>query len=311
MLDRKYVDFYARSSKVNLAVAERDVVLTYVLRILSESVLPRLAFKGGTCLKKVYFGNTGRFSMDLDFTSSGVTLEQLKDGLRQVLDNKTAYGIDFKVIEDHVTTRPVVGGESYLAVVKYAHSWNSGEFIVEVSYREMPVLPPKEFLLLDEMYFKYCEVARFSVMCLQKEELLAEKLRAALQRVLSRDLYDLFLFARRPFDKDLVKKLVVVKCWNVRESFNPEELLSKISSADYDWDDLQRLVRRGDLPPQEIVTRTVIKEYAFLKDLDSQLLKIVKDSKAHRERRLVERLFSRVLNPSALSQANLPKDLLF
>jgi len=290
MLDRKYVNFYARSSKVSLAVAERDVVLTYVLRILSESVLPKLAFKGGSCLKKVYFGNTGRFSMDLDFTSSGMTLEQLKNGLRQLLDNRTAYGIDFKIIENHVTTRAAVGGESYLADVEYAHSWNKGEFMIEVSYREMPVLPPKEFLLFDEMYFKYCEFPRFSVVCLQKEELLAEKLRAAFQRIRSRDLFDLYLFAGRPFDKDLVRKLVVVKCWNVREPLNPEELLSKISSADYDWDDLQRLVRKGDLPSQGVVTRTVMKEYAFLKDLDSQLLKIVKDSKSHRERKLVDKL---------------------
>jgi len=290
MLERKYVDFYARSSRVNLAVAERDVVLTYVLRVLSESVLPKLAFKGGTCLKKVYFGNTGRFSMDLDFTSSCIGLEGLRDGLKQLLDKKALYGIAFRVIEDHVTAG--VGGESYLANVESAHSWNTGEFMVEVSFREMPVLPPKEFPLFDEMYFKYCEFPRFSVMCLQKEELLAEKLRAAFQRIRSQDLYDLHLFSGRPYAKDLVKKLVVVKCWNVRESFSPEELLGKIANADYDWDDLQRLVRRGDLPSQAVVTETVLKEYAFLKNLDSQLLKIVKDAKAHRERQLVENLLT-------------------
>jgi hypothetical protein len=55
----------------------------------------------------------------------------------------------------------------------------------------------------------------------------------------------------------------------------------------YDWADLQRLVRRGDLPSQKIVTRTVLKEYAFLKVLDSSLLKIVKDSKVHKEREFV------------------------
>jgi predicted nucleotidyltransferase component of viral defense system len=57
MLDKKYVTFYARSSKVRLDVAERDVVLTYVLKALSEKVLPALAFKGGTCLKKLENGS--------------------------------------------------------------------------------------------------------------------------------------------------------------------------------------------------------------------------------------------------------------
>lgn len=293
MLDQKYITFYARSSRVRVDVAERDVVLTYVLRVLSESVLPKLAFKSGTCLKKVYFGNIGRFSMDLDFTSCGIVLEELKDGLRQLLGDKTFYGIDFKVAEDHVSKSPTTGTESYLAVVRYAHSWNDGsEFELQVSYREEPILPLQEQPLLDEMYFKYCEFPRFPVRCLQKEELLAEKLGAALQRIRSQDLYDLYLFSGRPFDKDLVRKLVVVKCWNAREPFNSEELLSKVENADYDWDDLQRLVRRGDLPSQKVVTRTVTGEYAFLKEMDSQLLKIIRDSKAHREKQLVAKLLS-------------------
>jgi len=288
MLDKKHVTFYARSSGVPLDVAERDVVLTYVLRILSESVLPRLAFKGGTCLKKVYFGNVGRFSMDLDFTSSGISLEELKHGVRQSLDKRSYYGIEFEVVEENVRGGFGVGGGSYLVVVRYAHSWNSNEFILEVSCREDPLLPLQDVLLYDEMYFKFCEFPRFIVRCLQKEELLAEKLRAAFQRLRARDLYDLYLFSGRPFDRNLVRKLAVVKCWNVREPFNPDALLSNISGAQYDWDDLQLLVRRDDLPSQELVTRKVMSEYAFLKDLDSNLLRIVNDSKAHKEKELVE-----------------------
>jgi predicted nucleotidyltransferase component of viral defense system len=288
MLDKKHVTFYARSSGVPLDVAERDVVLTYVLRILSESVLPRLAFKGGTCLKKVYFGNVGRFSMDLDFTSSGISLEKLKHGVRQSLDKRSYYGIEFEVVEENVRGGFGVGGGSYLVVVRYAHSWNANEFILEVSCREDPLLPLQDVLLYDEMYFKFCEFPRFIVRCLQKEELLAEKLRAAFQRLRARDLYDLYLFSGKPFDRNLVRKLAVVKCWNVREPFNPDALLSNISGAQYDWDDLQRLVRRDDLPSQELVTRKVMSEYAFLKDLDSNLLRIVNDSKAHKEKELVE-----------------------
>jgi len=91
----------------------------------------------------------------------------------------------------------------------------------------------------------------------------------------------------------MVKKLVVVKCWNVREPFNPDALLSGISEGKYDWDDLQRLVRRGDLPSEEIVTKKVIGEYAFLKDLDRDLLRIVNDSKAHKEKKLVAEILGK------------------
>jgi len=293
MLSKKHVTFYARSSRVPLDVAERDVVLTYVLKILSDTILPRLAFKGGTCLKKMYFGNVGRFSMDLDFTSSNISLGELKQELRQTLHKRNHYDVEFEIVEENVRTAFDVGVESYLAIIRYAHSWNAGEFTLEVSYREEPLLPFQEVLLYDEMYFRFCEFSRFAVRCLQKEELLAEKLRAAFQRLRARDLYDLYLFSGRPFDKDIVRQLVVVKCWNVREPFNPDALLSSISEGKYDWDDLQRLVRRGDLPSEEIVTKKVIGEYAFLKDLDRDLLRIVNDSKAHKEKKLVTEILGK------------------
>jgi len=51
-------------------VAEREVILTYALQLLSESgMLRNLAFKGGTCIRKMQLGISGRFSMDLDFTA--------------------------------------------------------------------------------------------------------------------------------------------------------------------------------------------------------------------------------------------------
>ena len=160
----------------------------------------------------------------------------------------------------------------------------------EVSFREKPLLPLDELPLIDEMYFKYCEFPRFLLRCLRKEELLAEKLRAAYQRFRARDLYDLYLFADRHFDKSLVQKLAVIKCWNVHEPFNPKKLLDSIAESKYDWTDLERLVRKGGLPSQEAVVGKVLKAYAFLADMDSTLVRIIDDSKAHKETKLVASL---------------------
>jgi len=287
MLERKHVNFYARSSKVREDVAERDITLTYVLRILSNSILPKLAFKGGTCLKKTYFGKTGRFSMDLDFTSLNITLEELRSKLNQSLHNKTHYSIDFKIIDENV------GSESYLAVLEYTHEWNPGsKFELQVSYREQPIFSTEELPLIKEMYFKFCEFQSFPVKCLQKDELLAEKIRAAFQRIRSRDLYDLYLFSKRPYNKDIVKTLAVIKCWNARDPFNPEMLLDRVAKADYNWEDLQRLVQKGMLPSQKNIINRVLKDYAFLKDLNDPLPKIIEDSKAHREKELVTKVLS-------------------
>ena len=297
MLERRHVTFYARSSGVPEDRAERDIVLTYALRIMSDRILSRLAFKGGTCLKKVYFGGTGRFSMDLDFTSIDAKPEELSEGIKDLLHEKSWYGIDFEVSEENF------GLESYLAVVRYAHTWNPGSFFeFQVSLREQPIYPPVELPLYDEMYFRFCEFQSFSVKCMLRDEILSEKIRAAFQRASSRDLYDLYLFAERPFNRERVKSLVVIKCWNVRDPFNPELFFDRVGEGDYDWEDLGRLVRRGSLPPKEGVIKKVLEEYAFLGDMDDYLLKIIRDSNAHREKELVDRLIEGLKEPSNLSQ---------
>ena len=65
------------------AVLERDYCLAWFLIGLSRTPLrERLAFKGGTALKRCYFGDY-RFSEDLDFT---LTAEVPFDVIRQELE---------------------------------------------------------------------------------------------------------------------------------------------------------------------------------------------------------------------------------
>jgi len=46
-----------------------DIAQDLLLRDLHEQgLLDELAFKGGTALRKLYAGNQGRFSLDLDFS---------------------------------------------------------------------------------------------------------------------------------------------------------------------------------------------------------------------------------------------------
>ena len=72
MIEKRLVQWYAADVGVDLDVAEREIVLTYVLRILSDQgLLDRLVFKGGTAIRKLYLGGMGRFSLDLDFTAVG------------------------------------------------------------------------------------------------------------------------------------------------------------------------------------------------------------------------------------------------
>jgi predicted nucleotidyltransferase component of viral defense system len=71
MIEKRLVQWYAADAGVDLDIAEREIALTYVLCILSEQgLLTHLAFKGGTALRKIHLGPTGRFSLDLDFTAT-------------------------------------------------------------------------------------------------------------------------------------------------------------------------------------------------------------------------------------------------
>src|SRR3989304_2340665 len=70
MLTRPRGQRYATESGLrDIMIAEEEIVLTYLLQLLSErGILARLAFKGGTCLRKMFVGSQSRFSTDLDFT---------------------------------------------------------------------------------------------------------------------------------------------------------------------------------------------------------------------------------------------------
>jgi hypothetical protein len=140
VIEDKFVDLYARNSGLrNKLVAEHDVVLTYALRALLEaSVMDHLAFKGGTCLRKLIFGSAGRFSEDLDFTLD--TDRPDDDVLTEIVDvfNREHHGIKF-IFEEYYKTDD---DTSFGGDVLYRHPWNdAGRFRLQVSLRERPTLP--------------------------------------------------------------------------------------------------------------------------------------------------------------------------
>jgi len=227
MMEQRYADLFANGSQVSLEIAEREITLTYVLRILEDAqILKKMAFKGGTALRKCIYGKETRFSLDLDFTkvTSDLEADDLILNLVELL-SKSSYGIKFKVaVKDFYVADD---GTSCGAIVKYRHDWHEGLFKLEISLRESPALPLALMPLKSQTYFKYLEFPTFSVPCLQFEELLAEKIRAASQRVRARDLYDLSKAATKPFNVDLIRALTVLKCWNVRDEFDPNHFFKK------------------------------------------------------------------------------------
>lgn len=285
----KFVDLYAHNSGLrDKLVAERDVVLTYTLRALRDTgVAAHLAFKGGTCLRKTVFGSAGRFSEDLDFTLDSDEPED--DVLVQIVEvfNREHYGVTFRFEKYYKTD----GDTSFGGDVLYRHAWNNaGKFRLQVSLRERPTLPVALRPMKPQAYFPYLEFDLFEVRALEVVEMMAEKVRAAFQRTKVRDLYDLHHFATTPFDVEVLRRLAVLKLWQVRDPFDPDAFFGRMRSGHYDWDDLRRLIRGTDRVDADKVLATIESRYGLLRKLSELERLIVSDARSGRNDPLAERL---------------------
>jgi hypothetical protein len=204
----------------------------------------------------------GRFSLDLDFTT---TTDAQPDAfvldLAGCLHGQTYYGITFTIADpDYYATVDSCGAE-----VTYRHDWvTNGRFGLQVSFRAMPLLPIKPATLRPERYFEWLGITPPEPPALDVHEIIGEKVRAAAQRSRVRDLYDLYQFTRLRFDRELVRRIAVLKCWETRFAFDPIAFLAGLPQAHYEWPDLRRLIRRGAAVSPEEILRGVQAGYAFL-----------------------------------------------
>lgn len=276
MIPRTRVQWYAHDSGVALEIAEREIVLTYVLCCLDGAgLLGGLAFKGGTAIRKLYLGTAGRFSLDLDFTATReVDPQDLMLRLASSMDGQTFHGISFAVQPGAYWATP----DSCGVEVTYGHEWlTDARFRLEVSCRSLPLIPPRPADLAPQRYFQWMEIAPCKVPALDLHEVIGEKIRAALQRTRVRDVYDLYQFADKPYDREVVRRIAVLKCWETRYAFDPAAFLRHVAHARYEWSDLRRLVPHAALPRPDDTIGSVQVGYAFLADLQPDEARLASD----------------------------------
>jgi len=154
----------------------------------------------------------------------------------------------------------------------------AGHFGIQVSLRAQPLLPVVTTPLRRERYFDWLEFAPPDVPALQMHEVIGEKIRAAAQRSRVRDLYDLYQFARQPYDRGgVVRRVAVIKCWETRYALDPVAFLAGLPKSKYDWSDLGRLVRRDRLATPDEIIREVQRAYAFLGELTPEEAQLAAD----------------------------------
>ena len=292
MLTQPQVQRYSAESGLrDIMIAEKEVVLTFLLQLLSErGILDKLAFKGGTCLRKMVVGSQGRFSTDLDFSGIGE-----HDHEEIILDMMAAFeqvyhGIQFGIPDD--SYYETQDGLSWGVNPTYSHDWNQGgsEIKLQISRRETPTLPTERRAQIEQSYFRFLSFAPAEIVCLALPEILAEKIRACSQRNKARDIYDLGVFATRPLDQALIRRLVVLKLWQARDTFDPARLMQKFQDGrDFDWDDLRQLLNRALVIDHDRITADCARGFGFLADLTDEE-RVLAGDQHQRERALAERL---------------------
>jgi predicted nucleotidyltransferase component of viral defense system len=293
MLTQPQVQRYSTESGLrDIMIAEKEVVLTFLLQLLSErGILQRLAFKGGTCLRKIFVGSQGRFSTDLDFTG----IEE-HDHEEMILDMMQAFEQPFHgarfAIPDH-SYYETQDGLSWGVNPTYSHDWNASgasEIKLQISRRETPTLPPERRPQIGQSYFRLLPFVPADINCLALPEILAEKIRACYQRNKARDIYDLGMFATRPLDHALIRHLVVLKLWQAQDVFDPARLMRKFADGrEFDWDDLRQLLNRAVVIDREKISADCVSGFGFLANLTDDERTLARDCYQH-EQAIAEKL---------------------
>ncbi len=176
------------------AVLERDYCLAWFLVGLSRSPhRDQLAFKGGTALKRCYFGDY-RFSEDLDFTlTDELPLEDILAALDGIhAEVQRASGVVFRLSRED-RKKHQNSHTFYLAYEGPLPSSSTKEVKVDITIRERIVCPVQERPVV-RGYEEYEDLPEdCSIRAYALDEIVVEKIVALTDRARNepRDLYDI------------------------------------------------------------------------------------------------------------------------
>ena len=274
----------ARSGARDITNVEIDVILTHLLQLLNEhGLMEHLAFKGGTMLRKMVFGPRGRLSTNLDFTCrTNIHVDDLMLMLLESL-GRPYHGIDFRFDKDkdwYLTA----DGCAANPVCQHADNERGIKVKLQVSTRERPILPVMPRPQIAQDYFDFLPFRPAEIPCLQFEEVVAEKIRAASQRSKIRDLHDLSEISTRPLNQAQIRSLAVLKLWNSRGAgLDFEAFRARIHDVgNYDVNDLRSLLRKDQHPDLSTMIGRVVERYQFLGNLTELERTLAEDSSQRR-----------------------------
>ncbi len=269
MIPKEEIQKIATLKKVGMDIVEKDYILSWVLAGIHEHNATKNSwiFKGGTCLKKCYF-ETYRFSEDLDFTYRGKSHEHTEEfykntfiGISQWIYENSGIelpeqGIEFEVFTNPRNTISVQGKLTYRGPIqRNLNIVRLPRIKIDLTLDEPLILDPQIKYVNHPYSDMLAEGKR--ILAYSYEELFAEKLRALVQRLRPRDLYDaVHLFQQKDSNTNpaLIKKTLELKCDHRSSPFPTMELIETHNNRrllESEWS-IQLKHQMPELPPFEV-----------------------------------------------------------
>jgi predicted nucleotidyltransferase component of viral defense system len=210
MILRKEIEQIAEKNGVAKTTIDKDWVLGHFLDAIFSipECRERLIFKGGTCLRKCYFQNF-RFSEDLDFTAIDpdfILDKKLLGKIVNIVNTRTYLPLYVNELKPLISKDKLAG---FAANIKFwgadhprnqmpppPQRWQTSIKIEVILYEEM-VFAPVDRNVHHEYSDRLSDAAQ-TVPCYSLDEILAEKLRALIQRSYTapRDFYDIWYLSQ-------------------------------------------------------------------------------------------------------------------
>jgi predicted nucleotidyltransferase component of viral defense system len=249
MIKKEELVHFQRKYNLPLSTVEKDYILGLILWGLStHKILSNdWVFKGGTCLKKCYFGDY-RFSEDLDYTltpGASVEVEVIRKHLAEAFA-LTQDNFGLMITATDIELRPFPDKQGMFIQVKVPYQ---GSILSSGSLPKIKLDLSKEEIIVDkpsyqELIHPYSdqEEVKTKIRCYSIYELFAEKLRAFVERTRPRDLYDIVhlheYFQSENLDKNRLIHIAQEK-FKHKDFLFPEAFINlnerAIETAKADW----------------------------------------------------------------------------
>lgn len=278
MILQKEIAAISEQLGISKSVIDKDWMLGhFIAAIYNEPELKEiLIFKGGTCLKKCYFSDY-RFSEDLDFTSKSKEFKLTQHHLKFITNH---IEIQTDVKTHIVSTRELQFQNRLMGFEVIIKFWGADHS------RNIPPPPPQrwqskikiEIILFEEMIFEVlnCKVSHpYSdhlngiglIPCYKIEEVMAEKMRALIQRSYTapRDYYDIWYLSNNFPDLDWIQ---IVDAFYKKMKFKKMEFKGVEQFINSKNDKILKVAWKNSLAhqiqPEKLPNYEIVREYLLI-----------------------------------------------